>query len=85
MLLPRRIDWLAEAFAKWTKGSSYLLSALVGVVPGIPMLSGVVVPGFFHHQNLQNIPHNGNQPAEIMQEIQQKRPYYLSLSRRCRK
>jgi hypothetical protein len=47
------------------------------------MLSGVVVPGFFHHQNLQNIPHNGNQPAEIMQEIQQKRPYYLSLSRRC--
>lgn len=64
MPLPRRIDWLAEAFAKWTKGSSYLLSALVGVVPGIPMLSGAAVPGFFHHQNLQNIPHNRNQSVE---------------------
>jgi hypothetical protein len=46
MLLPRRIDWLAEALAKWRKGSSYFLSALFEVVPGIPILSGAAVPGF---------------------------------------
>jgi hypothetical protein len=72
-----------RGFSEVEKGISYFLSALFEVVPGIPILSGAAVPGFFHHQNLQNIPHNGNQPAEIMQKIQQKILHYLSLSRRC--
>lgn len=74
---PWQIDWLAETLAQWREGSSLLLSALVEVLPGIPILSGEEFPGFFHHQNLQSIPHNGNRPVETIGRRLCRKDYIL--------